>query len=73
MPTITEEQAEEWMLLPGLFSWDEVRALFEVESGHDDGWRFWVRSAKIVGSPEPLYVVRAAWGAPAPSRSHPRR
>ena len=60
MPTTTEEQAEEWVLLPGLFSWDEVRNLFAEESGHDDGWRFWVRSTETVGRPEPLYVVRAA-------------
>jgi hypothetical protein len=60
MRTTTEEQADEWMLLPGLFSWDEIRALFAEGSGHDDGWRFLVRSAEIAGRPEPLYVVRAA-------------
>ena len=60
MPTTTEDQADEWTLLPGLFSWDEVRALFAEGSGHDDGWRFWVRSAEIAGRPEPLYIVRAA-------------
>jgi len=51
---------EEWLRLPGLFSWDEVYALFRAEAGHGDGWRFSVRRASTDDRAEPLYTVLAA-------------
>lgn len=50
----------EWVLLPGLFSWDEVYALFRAEAGRDNEWRFSVHRASTDESTEPLYSVRAA-------------
>jgi hypothetical protein len=50
----------DWVLLPGLFSWDEVCALFSADAGRSDGWRFSVRRASPDGLPHPLYTVLAA-------------
>ncbi len=52
--------SEEWILLPGLFSWDEVWALFSARTGHDPEWRFAVCPAFLEGASVPLYSVRAA-------------
>jgi hypothetical protein len=55
-----DDRADEWALLPGLFSWDEVCSLFSDESGHDDEWRFSVRHASTDEKVGALYTIRAA-------------
>lgn len=59
------------MLLPGLFSWDEVCSLFSAESGHDDEWRFSVCRASEHEQSEPLYAVRAAQRPKSLERKEP--
>jgi hypothetical protein len=48
-----------WIRLPGLFRWNEIREIFDAETGHDSEWRFTIR-AVAVRAEETLYVVFAA-------------
>jgi len=57
--TAAGDPPPEWVRLPGLFSWDEVRALFSSDLCHGEGWRFSARLWSDDPAAEPLYVIHA--------------
>jgi hypothetical protein len=52
--------------LPGLFRWQEVCDVFDLEAGHDGEWHFEVRRTSDESAQEALYVVYAVAPKPAP-------
>lgn len=50
-------EESEWMRLPGVFRWSEVRDVFLLHAGWDDAWRFVVKADSATSEFGLLYAV----------------
>lgn len=49
----------DWVRLPGVFHWSEVRDVLLPHAGGDEEWRFVVKPCSVISTLEPLYAVHA--------------